>query len=465
MDAEEMAGMGSWEWSATTGRVRWSPGMYRMRRTTPEETPDPSGIAFSVIPPDDVARLKEHAAAHRGASGVLEPIEYRRIWPDGTIEHLRAAGRRMPEEDPGDERFVGFVQDVTGIKKAEAVVARREAELETILQGSPDGILLIVDGRVEFANRAMETMLGYRREEIVGASALAFVPSEDRERAAARLSDVLRGAANPEPTQYLAVRKDGERLPVEVYSAPTEFQGRAALVSTIRDVRERKRMESTLARSRDSLRALSRHLVEVRETERSEIARDLHDDLGSLLTALKMDLALLPDADATARSASIESMTALVDQAMELGARITNRLRPGVLDQLGLVAAIEWVGRDAQGRAGFSLELDLPDDEPTLSRTVRTALFRILQEALTNVMRHADAGHVRIRLRLDEEHVHLDVTDDGVGMDLSDSPNGGGFGLLGIRERAQALGGSLEFESAPGEGTTLRVSIPRSEAG
>jgi signal transduction histidine kinase len=229
-------------------------------------------------------------------------------------------------------------------------------------------------------------------------------------------------------------------------------------------VAARKEAELELAQSRDALRALTQHLERVREIERVQVARDLHDELGSVLTALKIDLGeasgVLSPGSSRAAQDVLDAMSGLVDQAIEVGRRVTARLRPGILDDLGLAAATEWLGSDLRKRTGVRCRVLLPEQEPDLPEPVATAMFRILQEALTNVVRHARASCVEICLEADEDSVSLTVTDDGRGFDTGASA-GPGFGLLGMRERVRAFDGAFNVSSGPGGGTVIRVAMPR----
>jgi signal transduction histidine kinase len=248
-------------------------------------------------------------------------------------------------------------------------------------------------------------------------------------------------------------------VPVEIYGAAFDFRGDRALICTLRDVGMRKAAELELAESRDALRALTQHLETVREEERVQVARDLHDELGSVLTALKIDLAEALEGDAESARELVMGMSGLVDQAIEVGRRVTARLRPGILDDLGLAAAAEWLGTDLERRTGIRCSVVLPRNETDLPEPVATTMFRILQEALTNVIRHAGADRVEIALESDDTGVALTVVDNGRGFDPA-ALTGSGFGLLGMRERVRSFGGVFDVTSGPGAGTSIRVALP-----
>jgi signal transduction histidine kinase len=213
------------------------------------------------------------------------------------------------------------------------------------------------------------------------------------------------------------------------------------------------------------LRALSMHLQNVREDERKSLAREIHDELGQNLTALKLDLSLLRDdllaaPHSAPATAQIARMDTHINETIQSVKRIITELRPGMLDDLGLAAAIEWLAEDFQRRTGIRTALSMLPAEFTLDQPRSTALFRILQEALTNVARHAEAGAVSITLQHDAGAVHLRVQDDGCGIDAHAATDPGSFGLIGIRERARYFNGTADIQGGTGGGTTVSVLLP-----
>lgn len=361
------------------------------------------------------------------------------------------------------DAVAAHTRDVTQERLMEEEVRESHESARGIMEGSPDGTCLIVDGRISACNASLSNLVGCEREALIGRRLHDLMLPEDRERAMQRGQAILDGA-RPKPAEYTLLRCDGTRLPVEIYSAALDFRGNPALVCTLRDVSGRKDAEQELAESHDALRALTQHLESVREQERVQVARDLHDELGSVLTALKIDLAEAMSAETSdVGHERCIAMARLVDQAIEVGRRVTARLRPGILDDLGLAAAAEWLASDLEKRTGMRCRVTLPEVEPQLPEPVATTMFRILQEALTNVMRHAGADCVGIELQADESTVALTVSDNGKGFDPS-GPEGSGFGLLGMRERVRSFGGTFEVVSAPGEGAWIRVALPLAQS-
>jgi signal transduction histidine kinase len=204
----------------------------------------------------------------------------------------------------------------------------------------------------------------------------------------------------------------------------------------------------------------------IREEERRVIAREIHDQIGQALTALKLDVGWLRGhlTDAGAAVAVVEeraqAMDTLVDQTLETARRLSSMLRPAILDDIGLAAAIAWQARDFQQRTGVACDLDLPPDGPAVAPATGLSLFRIVQEALTNVTRHAQATHVQIELTVDPQHAVLTVADDGRGVTAEELERPTSLGIIGIRERALAVGGDVMFSGSAGRGTTLTVRVP-----
>jgi signal transduction histidine kinase len=214
------------------------------------------------------------------------------------------------------------------------------------------------------------------------------------------------------------------------------------------------------ARTRE-LSALSTHLQELSEKEKSELARNLHDELGGLLTAAKMDLSWLqsrvPESTLQERLAQLG---AVLDEAMDLKRRVVEDLRPSLLDHFGLPTALRAYVDSASTKAGLRADIVVPEDGAAIPKSTAIALFRIVQEGLTNIIRHAGAHSVTLRFTLDQDACRIALSDDGRGFDAADPQFRWSHGITGMRQRVRALGGQFEIESSPGEGTSLRVTVP-----
>lgn len=226
--------------------------------------------------------------------------------------------------------------------------------------------------------------------------------------------------------------------------------------------REHEQAEEKLRRSHDQLRALTGHLQFVREEERTRIAREVHDELGQALTGLRLDLSWLSGKFHGAREPQkkIKTMSAQIDATIQAVRRIATELRPGVLDSLGLAAAIEWQAAEFQERTGIRCEMKIEVDEMMWEREFSTACFRIFQETLTNITRHAEATEVEVRLAQVGGDLLLTVRDNGRGITDKEIVHAGSIGLIGMKERAAQVGGDVTFSGASGEGTTVTLRVP-----
>jgi signal transduction histidine kinase len=250
---------------------------------------------------------------------------------------------------------------------------------------------------------------------------------------------------------------------IQVTSRAISIREKNYVQSMWRDITERKKAEEQLRRSEEQLRNLADHLQSVREEERTTIAREVHDDLGQTLTALKMDISWLGKKlpkDQETLLEKTKAMRKLTDMTIKTVKRISTELRPGLLDDLGLVAAIEWQAEEFQNRTGIRCELAVDPEEIILDRDRSTAIFRIFQETLTNVARHAKATRVTASLKEKDDKLELRVRDNGSGITKEQISDSKSFGLMGIRERVHPWGGEMKISGRPGKGTTVVVSIP-----
>jgi hypothetical protein len=235
-------------------------------------------------------------------------------------------------------------------------------------------------------------------------------------------------------------------------------------VGISRDISERKAAESEVIKSRAQLRELSNYLQSVREAERARISRELHDELGQTLTALKMELGWLKDrlpAEPAMLRTRVDRLVQIVDHSVTDLQRIASDLRPMILDELGLASAIQWLVQNFSERSPLVVGLSFEPNDVAYSKDVSTAAFRIVQEALTNIARHSGAASASIVARHADEELQLEISDDGRGMDVARSRREH-LGLVGMSERAHMLGGSMEIDSAPGRGTRISVRLPLS---
>lgn len=320
------------------------------------------------------------------------------------------------------------------------------------------------DGTIVECNDTEAKMLGYAKEEIIGRPVAQFLTEESRktyERQFPRLKEYK--AVYGLEREF--VRRDGSTFPV-IQNAFIELDENGELLEakTIgRDITEQKKVEDELRRSREELRSLSAHIQSAREDERGHIAREIHDELGQILSRLKLDLSWLRKRLTDGQEQLIgktDKMMGLVDTTITAVQRISSELRPGVLDYLGLSAAIEWQVKEFMEQTGIDCSVRIAGDFPVEDRSISIAVFRIFQETLTNVIRHSKATGVTVGLEKADSSLVLEVKDNGVGIADESVSDPASFGLMGMRERARFLGGKIDIHGIPGKGTTVRLTIP-----
>jgi signal transduction histidine kinase len=259
------------------------------------------------------------------------------------------------------------------------------------------------------------------------------------------------------------LRRDGEEFPIDASISQIEESGKRFYTVILRDITARLASEEALRRSRDELQALGAAAHMTREQEKSRIARELHDELGQLLTMLQMDVAWCKEAlpyGSEAFETRLDRMETLLKSTIAATRRIAADLRPLMLDDLGLVPSLEWLVENFSQRTGIACELSVGERELALSKAHASAIFRIVQESLTNIAKHAEASHAEIVLQRDDDELVVRVADDGVGFSPQAPRKPGSLGLFGLRERASLIGGEASIISAPGEGTTIVVRLP-----
>jgi PAS domain S-box-containing protein len=291
---------------------------------------------------------------------------------------------------------------------------------------------------------------------------LSAVHRDDREAVRHAVRELF-VARQPQNFDFRVSRVDGAPCIVQFQA---EVAGTVAgqafrLVGTIQDITERKRIEHELVESHKRLRELSAYMEAIREEERKHIAMEIHDELGQLLTALKMDVALLRMhlADDSDIAKKIDDMRELVEKTIWMIRNVASHLRPAALN-FGIVSALEWLVEDFGRRNSFPCEIHVRGAEPVLPDAHATAVFRIVQASLTNVARHAGASMAKVILTVSETGLDLRVSDDGCGFDPEVAHRGYSYGLLGMAERARLIGASLQIDSAPGAGTVISIHVP-----
>ena len=367
------------------------------------------------------------------------------------------------------EYLVVFITDVTERRRALAALRESEARLKGIAGNVPGLVFRLerdpAEGEPEFpyVSEGSEALVGYAPAQIQQADmGLRNLVHPDDRADYHRVQDLALANDRDWSWQGRILTREGLQRWADIKaSARRQADGRVVWDGIVWDITQSKRVELELARSQEQLRELSAHLESVREEEKARIAREVHDELGQMLTVLKLEVSMCELAFAEldpGLNERLTSMKRLIAQLFQLVRDVATALRPPILDA-GIASAIEWQARRFEARTQIPCLVQVPDNLPALSDAKATGLFRILQEALTNVMRHARAHTVQIELKHENDWLRMTVIDDGAGFSPAQSrPTS--FGLVGVRERVLMLGGSVTLESEPGEGTSLSVAIP-----
>jgi two-component system sensor histidine kinase UhpB len=355
-------------------------------------------------------------------------------------------------------------------KKVEAALRRSEERYRLITENSRDLICLLdMQGNIVYASPASQDILGYSAAECTMNNFYSLIHPDDRRD----VIEAVQGAMKTNGAIRLEFRynhKAGQwRILESVWSkvAGGSEKSRHAVI-ICRDITERKRSEEQLRRTGEQLRALSARLQSIREEERTRIAREIHDELGQVLTALKIDVSVLERKvsgglngfSVSMLKGELSSIGKLIDTTIHSVRRIATELRPDVLDSLGLSEAILWQAQEFQTRNAIQCRVNLPPQPLQLDQERATAIFRIFQEALTNVVRHANATQVDVAVEEESGMIVLRVKDNGKGIAEGEIFGTKSLGLLGMRERSHLLGGEVSISGHGGEGTVVTVQVP-----
>ena len=379
--------------------------------------------------------------------------------------------RGFPIEDESGRvyRLAGLAEDITERKMAEETLRSTEQHFRALIENSVDAISLCgPDGTIIYASPSTSQVLGYTPDELTRFNAFDLIHPDDKAMMAKHMSELIQSPGVSIRIEARLRHKDGSWRWLEgTQRNLLEEPSVGAIVNNYRDITGRKQAEEQLRGTTEDLRALSENILSAREQEGARIAREIHDELGSALTSLKWDLEGIDKAISTASDQSqlsplrkrIEEMTKLMDTTINVVRRIASELRPSVLDDLGLGEALEWQAQQFQERTGIICNCDGSLHDLNLTEEQATAVFRIFQEALTNILRHAQATHVRFVMQEDEDEFRLTITDNGRGITNEEKSGQRSLGLLGMRERAYLIGGTVDISGSKGKGTVVTVRV------
>lgn len=406
-----------------------------------------------IIQPEDlveVMKMRELLLEGKKSGYVIE-IPIKRA--DGSKIWVSASVSAIHDEDGKPVQTLAMLQSLDDLKRA-------EGERDRFFNQSVDMFGIIgFEGQVFRVNPAASRMLGYSEQALLGMNFYTLVHPDDLPQAQEALQ-ALAEVTDPEQGNDLPLmdfrlrRASGDYRLFRFSGASWQEEQRCIVVG--RDITETRKAEEAMFQ-------LTTQLQRIREEERKSISREIHDELGQRLTALKIDLSLLQKdlaaAGQTRQQQEVSSMTELVDSTLTGVKRLSQELRPEILDALGLQAAITWQAEELMSRTDIECELQVDGDMPELSEHCKIQLFRIVQESLTNVMRHSEAAKVTITLQQAQGKIELAVSDDGAGFDVAKA-EGQSLGMLGMRERARSIRADFQLGSEPGKGSCVRLSLP-----
>ncbi|MEI6314333.1 MAG: PAS domain S-box protein [Syntrophus sp. (in: bacteria)] len=426
---------------------------------SPEEVLGLDSSRHLYIDPEDRLRFLKTIEQ----TGSVQDFETRFRRRDGTILDVRITATTRRNRKGCVEGYEGFVLDVTDRKRAERALHESEEKYRTMVENSLSAIFIHQKGIFRFVNQRLAEMMGYdNAEEILNRHFWEFVHPDDRPLVKERGLSREKSQVFPRQYTFRVIKKDGSTSWVDLRATHATYLGESAVVGNCIDITQSKISE-------EEIHHLSRRLIEVSEEEKKGLAADLHDEFGQALTSLHFDLESLQSSltnEFPEQKQRCSSLLQRVEMLADSVRKTTSYLRPDLLDHLGLVPTLEWFIHEFNVRwPNIRIEFQALGLKKRLNQQIEIVLYRIFQECLTNISKHAKATQVEIMLTYSHPRVIFTIRDNGVGYETSSHPSSSlsparGIGLLSMRERVASCGGTIDIASIPGKGTTIRASIP-----
>jgi PAS domain S-box-containing protein len=460
-EAQRIAGFGSWSIDHDSGVLTFSAQMHRLLGIENNASAWTLQTLFRHVHPDDRAALQ--GGCDQAWRGVPMQIELRLLRGNGDIHHVLMRGEEIVHGD-GGRQLMGTILDIDERKRYEKKLQESERQYRQLIDNLPEAVMIYREREVIFANPLAAELFGATRlDEMLGVNIELFIAAPSQSDARSRL-EWLMGGVDRVDSQFrerLLRKLNGEVFAAEVAARSTVINGEHCIQVLVREIGEQKKNQQELRDANARLLHLSTHMVEIAENERLQLSRELHDDLGQSLTFIKMTAAWLrkrlPADDVGERVALLHGAAG---EALEKVRNLSLALRPAQLDTLGLKAAMEEHLRKFCDGGDIRYKVDIADLQPRPDPAIETALFRIFQEALTNIFRHSGASFIDIALSRDDRAIALRVVDDGRGFDVAEAlVRGTSLGLHTMQERAQQLGGCVQWHSVVGVGTEMTAMI------
>ena len=452
-----------WDWNIETNEIARQPEFWRRLGYAPVDGHDQMAFFESVLHPEDLERWRSAVTEHITRRSPYD-LEFRVRAKSGEYRWFHTRGQGTWDESGRATYMAGTSFEITDRKRAEASLRLSEERFNHAFHVSPAGLTItrIADGKLIEVNETFLRMFEFSREEAIGHTTIELQMLTPQQRSEMIERQIETGGVRDFELQ--AQVKSGRVIDLLASSQPIEIRGEPHHVTHLIDITERKRVAEELRRANERQRVLSSRLLEVQEQERAAIARELHDEIGQSLTAIKLGMQGLARKLSRADAKKLAESVALVDHTLSQTRNLALDLRPPQLDHLGLAATLRDHLENAAALAGYQPAFSSDQEYLALDKQLATAAFRVAQEALTNAARHAGARNVAVELRTQGGELMLAVSDDGRGYDLEEARRralkGGSMGILGMEERVALAGGRLSIVTRPGEGTRVQAAFP-----
>lgn len=459
--AEALGKMGNWELNIKTGQLSWSDQIFRIFDIDTNSTQDNYQAFLDSIHPEDMEAFKksqEDALAGRRKMDFTHRI----ITRPGDIRYVHELGELVIDEKAGIAILTGTVQDITEQVKAQHEIIKEKNLSDSIINSLP-GVFYLYNRQGNFLrwNRNFEKVTLYNSGEIKTMHPLDFFDQAEKELLAQSIDEVFH--SGEATIQAGLVIKTKEIIPYYFTGIVIEYEAQPCLMGVGIDFTERVKAQEEIRQTSEQLRQLAGHLQTIREEERKRIGREIHDELGQQLTAIKMDVAWIskkiPEEEKDLKE-KLKNTISLLDGSNQSIRRILSELRPDILDDHHLIEAMQWQGGQFTANTGIPIEFRTIENNIKPGEAIATCIFRIYQEALTNITRYAAASKVITSLVVQDGYIIVTISDDGTGFDIAVLKNKKSFGILGMKERVHSLKGKFELNSSAGKGTKLIIKLP-----
>jgi PAS domain S-box-containing protein len=461
--AQEIGKIGYWQQDLNSGKVWASKEAMKIYGFPAIE----GELDYEIVE----ACIFEKEIIHQAIKDIIEKnLKYNivyRIQPHNgeSIRYIESAAELELDKNGNPWLLVGVLRDITESKLIENELINSEEKYRYLFHNNPATVIIwdLENLKILEVNQQSIELYGYTRDEFLELRVLDIRPAADRNKIKKFSQEILNNNISKAKKTWRHLKKNGELMYMDITSHKIEFNNRKAILSLAVDITEQVKAENQLKDSYDDIRRLNAHLLTIREDERTSIAREIHDELGQQLTGLKMDASwLLKKATGIEndQKEKLSQMISLIDETVKTVRRISRDLRPGILDDLGLVAALEWQSCEFENRTGVKCDFKAFVSELMLNKNATIGIFRIYQESLTNIMRHANATLVNAYIKSHDNLIELSIQDNGVGFDKNLIKAKRTLGLTGLSERAIMLGGNLNIESEKGKGTRIVFEMP-----